>query len=44
MSEPFDDLKAAMADRYVLERQLGAGGMATVFPAPRHHPRRRNGF
>jgi serine/threonine protein kinase len=33
MAEPFDRLKAAMADRYVLERELGAGGMATVFLA-----------
>src|SRR5215210_4922164 len=39
MDQPFDDLKAAMADRYVLERELGAGGMATVFLArdPRHN-------
>ena len=28
-----------MADRYVLERELGAGGMATVYLAhdPRHN-------
>jgi eukaryotic-like serine/threonine-protein kinase len=39
MDQLFDDLKAAMADRYVLERELGAGGMATVFLAhdPRHN-------
>jgi Tol biopolymer transport system component len=39
MSEQLDHLKAAMADRYVLERELGAGGMATVFLAhdPRHN-------
>ena len=24
-------LKAALADRYRIERELGAGGMATVF-------------
>jgi len=29
----FGELKAAIADRYVLERELGAGGMATVFLA-----------
>jgi eukaryotic-like serine/threonine-protein kinase len=39
MDEVFDDLKAALADRYILERELGAGGMATVFLAhdPRHN-------
>jgi len=28
-----DALKAALADRYTLERELGAGGMATVYLA-----------
>jgi Tol biopolymer transport system component len=39
MPTPFDSLKAALADRYSLERELGAGGMATVFLAhdPRHN-------
>jgi eukaryotic-like serine/threonine-protein kinase len=39
MGEPFDHLKAALSDRYILERELGAGGMATVFLAhdPRHN-------
>ncbi|HYC33117.1 MAG TPA: protein kinase [Gemmatimonadales bacterium] len=39
MATPFDHLKAAMADRYTLEREIGAGGMATVFLAhdPRHN-------
>jgi serine/threonine-protein kinase len=39
MPEPLDSLKAALADRYVLERELGAGGMATVYLAhdPRHN-------
>jgi serine/threonine-protein kinase len=39
MGTRFDELKAAMADRYVLERELGSGGMATVFLAhdPRHN-------
>ena len=26
-------LKAALADRYTIERELGAGGMATVYLA-----------
>src|SRR5881296_3133041 len=33
MADPFHRLKKAMSDRYVLERQLGAGGMATVYLA-----------
>lgn len=33
MGGQFDDLRAAMADRYILERELGTGGMATVFLA-----------
>src|SRR2546428_4961572 len=39
MADPFDHLKDAMADRYTLERELGAGGMATVYLAhdPRHN-------
>src|SRR6185312_2314387 len=39
MDETFDHLKAALADRYLLERELGTGGMATVFLAhdPRHN-------
>ncbi|HEV7365389.1 MAG TPA: protein kinase, partial [Gemmatimonadales bacterium] len=39
MPEPFDHLKAALSDRYILERELGTGGMATVFLAhdPRHN-------
>ncbi len=34
----FHRLKEALADRYALERELGAGGMATVYLA--HDPRR----
>ena len=30
MTDSFDRLKAALADRYTIERELGAGGMATV--------------
>jgi serine/threonine-protein kinase len=39
MADPFHRLKDAMADRYTLERELGAGGMATVYLAhdPRHN-------
>ena len=33
MSGTFDRLKGALADRYALERELGAGAMATVFLA-----------
>ena len=33
MPDTFERLKAALADRYAIERQLGAGGMATVYLA-----------
>src|SRR5712691_10704797 len=33
MADSFDRLKAALADRYTIERELGAGGMATVYLA-----------
>ena len=33
MSNITEKLKAAIADRYVIERELGAGGMATVYLA-----------
>jgi serine/threonine-protein kinase len=33
MSEQLDRLRTALADRYRLERELGAGGMATVYLA-----------
>jgi eukaryotic-like serine/threonine-protein kinase len=39
MGAPFDTWKAILADRYVLERELGAGGMASVFLA---HDTRHN--
>jgi serine/threonine-protein kinase len=34
-----DQLKAALADRYAIERELGSGGMATVYLAEdlKHH-------
>ncbi len=33
MAEPNETLRTALADRYVLERELGSGGMATVYLA-----------
>jgi serine/threonine-protein kinase len=40
MAEPvFDRLKSALSDRYAIERELGGGGMATVYLAEdlKHH-------
>ncbi len=39
MANTFDRLKTALADRYAIERELGAGGMATVYLAEdlKHH-------
>ena len=33
MTQPPARLTAALADRYIIERELGAGGMATVYLA-----------
>ncbi|MFC1639510.1 protein kinase [Gemmatimonadota bacterium] len=33
MADVFDRLKAALSDRYTIERELGSGGMATVYLA-----------
>ncbi len=33
MTDTFDRLKSALADRYAIEHELGAGGMATVYLA-----------
>ena len=39
MSDIFDRLKSALADRYAIEEEVGAGGMATVYLAEdlKHH-------
>ena len=39
LAEPLERLTAALADRYRIERELGAGGMATVYLAEdlKHH-------
>jgi serine/threonine-protein kinase len=39
MPDLFDRLKDALADRYTIERELGFGGMATVYLAEdlKHH-------
>jgi tetratricopeptide (TPR) repeat protein len=39
MAEVFDRLTAALSDRYAIERELGSGGMATVYLAEdlKHH-------
>jgi len=33
MADTFDRLRTALADHYVIEHELGAGGMATVYLA-----------
>ncbi|MGH7584161.1 MAG: protein kinase domain-containing protein, partial [Gemmatimonadales bacterium] len=33
MTDALDRLTAALSDRYMIERELGAGGMATVYLA-----------
>ena len=33
MADAFDRLKSALADRYAIEREIGSGGMATVYLA-----------
>ncbi len=39
MTDTFARLKAAVGDRYAVEREIGAGGMATVYLAEdlKHH-------
>ena len=41
MMDPIARLTAALADRYHIERELGAGGMATVYVAEDLRQRRR---
>lgn len=36
-----DDLKAALAERFTIERPIGRGGMATVYLAREHQPPRQ---
>ena len=38
-TDPIDALRSALAERYAIERELGAGGMATVYLAEdvKHH-------
>ncbi len=38
--DAIERLNAALAERYRIERQLGAGGMATVYLAEERHPQR----
>ena len=33
MTEVYDRIKSALEDRYVIEHELGSGGMATVYLA-----------
>ena len=33
MADSLESLRSALADRYTIERELGAGGMATVYLA-----------
>ena len=39
MNDPAARLKTALADRYAIEQEIGAGGMATVYLAEdlKHH-------
>jgi len=36
MADPIPRLTIALSDRYRIERELGAGGMATVYLRPGH--------
>ena len=41
MSELLYQLQEAVGERYVVDREIGRGGMATVFGAEQQHPRRQ---
>src|SRR2546427_4394175 len=41
MVDVLETLRARLAPRYDVEREIGAGGMARVFLAVEHHPHRR---
>src|SRR6059036_443198 len=41
MFDVLDTLRASLAPRYDVEREIGAGGMARVYLAVEQHPRRR---
>src|SRR3989449_4001741 len=41
MVDVLETLRASLASRYDVEREIGAGGMARVFLAVEHHPHRR---
>ena len=41
MADSFDRLRTALSDRHALERAIGAGGMARVYPHQAHKPGRR---
>ena len=41
VSDLLEHLRSVVADRYVVEREIGRGGMSTVFLAQERQPRRR---
>ncbi|MCZ6917999.1 MAG: serine/threonine-protein kinase [Gemmatimonadetes bacterium] len=41
MDDYLGRLREALSDRYSIEREIGRGGMATVYLAEEHHPRRK---
>lgn len=41
LSDPISRLNAALEGRYTIEKEIGVGGMATVYLAKEQHPKRR---